>query len=304
MGVREAVAHIGTHMKMMRGLNAFFPLTLTPAPLPSFGESEKINILAAHNFVCMIIDTLALKALETAKKNKLILVDYGIGPKYSYAVVEGSYGTAMGTAYFPAEDLCPGTANEVSIANLPELASVPNVQSRSIAVSLINAISQYVLWNYGDADGMEVIKNNLIETVEKCCSGSKIAVVGNMVPLVKKLREKYDVRVLERNPKLRIRAFPDCFAPRIIPDSDVVIITGTTFVNDTIDYVLQLSKDAEMRMLVGPTAGMHPLWLSEYIDIVASLRIVDIDKTAEVIRKGGGRWDFTPYTEDYIIKMC
>ncbi len=122
-----------------------------------------------------------------------------------------------------------------------------------------------------------------------------------MVPLVRNLSQRMKVSVIERNPKLRFGAYSDSLAPRLLSKADVAIITGATLVNDTIDYILQITKGK--KFLVGPTAGIYPPWLKDKVDLVAGTKIVDIEKTKEIIRGGGGRWDFADYCDEYIFTL-
>ena len=250
----------------------------------------------------MLSDRLAKKAVLTAKKKGLKIYEYSIGAKYSYAIVKGKRGYAMGTAYLPLEDISRGFCRSLSLDNLQSMIASLNMQEKSLGIAVINAISQYLLWNINEYKG-DIEYGNLIDCVKECCPDGKIAVVGNMVPLVKKLQEEREVWVLERNPKLRINAYPDSLAPRILPKADTVIITGATLVNDTIDYILSLSKRAKLKILVGPTAALYPEWIKGYVDVIASLKIDNLEKVVEIIKCGGGRWDFTPYAREYIIRL-
>jgi len=40
-----------------------------------------------------------------------------------------------------------------------------------------------------------------------------------------------------------------------------------------------------------------------YVDVIASLKINNLEKAVEIIKCGGGRWDFTPYTKEYLIRL-
>jgi len=45
---------------------------------------------------------------------------------------------------------------------------------------------------------------------------------------------------------------------RVLPSADVVLITGTTLVNDTLDHLLGLCRPAARVVVVGPTVGCCP----------------------------------------------
>ena len=250
----------------------------------------------------MLSDILAMKAKDAAMNENLKIINYLVGAKYSYVVVEGPLGSAMGVAYMPFEDMGRGMAREPEIDNLPNLVSSLNLQEKSLGISAVNAVSQYLLWNAGSYGG-RIEYGDVVENISDCCPRGRIVVVGNMIPLVKKLSARGEVIVLERNPRLRVGAYPDTLAPRVIPSANVVVITGAALVNDSIDYLLSLSADADLRILVGPTAGAYPEWLRGQVDIVASMRIEKIGEVSEVIRRGGGRWDLSEFATDYVARL-
>ena len=127
-------------------------------------------------------------------------------------------------------------------------------------------------------------------------------VIGNMVPLVRKIEKITDnIYTFERNPLLRLdNAMPDYLEYRYLEQADAVIITGVTLLNDTIDPILKYVPEAALKIIVGPTAQMLPSILLKKFDMVASLRVDDIEKVADVIKRGGGRWSYSRYCSDYI----
>ena len=253
----------------------------------------------------MLVDSL-WDEIRRYLKEELRIVDYSVGVKYSYVIVEGEFGRAMGTAYFPLEDLTRGYSRVPKISILASMLSSTNIFERSLGTALLNSISQYLLWNSNHAEKLSINYGNIIEEIIQICKqNSKIAVIGNMVPLVSKLQEEgFKVLTFERNPRLRIRALPDSFAYRIIPEVDALIITGTTLINDTIDHLLALGRAAKIKALVGPTAAVYPGKALSSLTHIAALKIEDTKKVAEIIKLGGGRWDFAPYTKEYIIHIA
>ncbi len=245
----------------------------------------------------MLADELAKRARDEAMKRGMLIEDYMVGVKYSYAIVKGPKGRAMGVAYMPVEDLSRGFSRVPHPENIPDMISSLNMQEKSIAFATINAISQYVLWLEGH--GKDTKYENIVDYLPKCCPQGNVVVIGNMVPLVKKLREKMGVTVLERSPKLRFGALSDSLAPRVLPKATATIITGATLVNDSIDMLLQIAGGK--KFLVGPTAGIYPPWLRGKVDLVAGTKIKDIEAVREIIRRGGGRWDFAKHCEEYVF---
>ncbi len=84
--------------------------------------------------------------------------------------------------------------------------------------------------------------------------------VGFFSPLVKKLEKRnIELRVFERSFKLPHPAlYPDWAEHRLLPDCDVVIVSGTSCVNGTIDQLLEYCSGARQVSVTGPTTPMYP----------------------------------------------
>ncbi|NPA75041.1 MAG: hypothetical protein GXO25_03035 [Euryarchaeota archaeon] len=239
----------------------------------------------------MLVDRIAEEYSALSVK----VLDYAIGPKYGYVEVEMKGEKSLGVAYFPSEDMMRGYADVPTATMLPKMLASPNMFNRTLAIAMLNAISQIEMRN------VEKKYENLIDYVVRHCRGKKIAVVGNMGPIVRNL-QAHEVYVFERNPRIRVGAYPDTMERRLLPQMDGVIISGTTLLNDTFDEVIVLSSNAKFRALVGPTAGVHPRFLRGVVDVLAGLEVVNAEMVKELIRRGGGRWDFTPYCREYVIE--
>ena len=169
---------------------------------------------------------------------------------------------------------------------LAGLAFSWDIRARVVGIATLNALSQIALDKLGR--GIRPFQGDILDhlTIE----GKVVAVVGNMQPIVVKLRETADqVYVLERSLELRgENTLPDTAAEDIIPSSDVVLITGTAIENGTIDRLLELSKNAEEVAIVGPTAGILPTVLFKRgATIVGTVQVTNPDKAMQIISEGG-----------------
>src|SRR5437762_2849504 len=89
----------------------------------------------------------------------------------------------------------------------------------------------------------------------------KVVVVGAFVPFLRELkRRRQPFVVLEQNPAtLKADEIP-FFRPAeearsVIPEADVVLITGTTLVNDALEDLVALARPGARVPRVGPTVG-------------------------------------------------
>jgi uncharacterized protein (DUF4213/DUF364 family) len=74
-------------------------------------------------------------------------------------------------------------------------------------------------------------------------------------------------------------------AEEVLPQADVVGLTGTSFENHTVDKLLDLSKNSFVVML-GPTTPLSPVLFDYGVDILAGTKVVEPDKTIRSISQG------------------
>ncbi len=252
----------------------------------------------------MIIDDILVRHRDVISRYfRGEIIDYAIGIKYAYCIVQEENRKAMGVAYSPYLDIrISGIADIPRIPRIFEKFPESGVTNRTIFLACINAISQYLMWHRNMGRG-RIIYTNLIDLITSRIEQSdNVVVIGNMVPLVRRIREKMvRIHVFERDPLLRTgNAMPDYFEYRYLEHADIVIITGAALLNDTIDLILRYTPKSATKIIVGPTAQLLPEILLEWFDIVASLRIDNMEETVSIIKRGGGRWDFSKYCTDYI----
>jgi len=180
-----------------------------------------------------------------------------------------------------------GHLTELSALTLARLALSWDIRSRIVGTAALNALSQSCLSNC--TDRVLVSKGNIADHL--VLKGDVVTVVGNMAPMVDKLAAKAKkIYVLERTMQLRDEGtLPDTAAEEIIPQSDVVLITGTSIINGTVDRLLELSKNARELALVGPTAGILPTVLFDHgATAVATVKVTDANRVMKNISEGGG----------------
>lgn len=260
----------------------------------------------------MLIDRVAMwvsKQLERVGA-PLKVVEYGVGVMYSYVLVECGGEEHLGVALTPLEDLAGVRVMPVrrvnSVAEALSLVSSLNPLEKSVGVAAVNAASSYLLWGAGQYRELDVeVGVDIVSAVPRVASG-KVLVVGHMGPLVRALKERgaLEVHVVERCAAMRCRgALSDSALPRLAPEVDTLVVTGATLVNDTLDHILSLRKAGSTLVLVGPTAGAHPTPLfAEGVDAIASMRAVRVSAVLDVIKRGGGRWAFTEFCEQYVVR--
>jgi uncharacterized protein (DUF4213/DUF364 family) len=115
-------------------------------------------------------------------------------------------------------------------------------------------------------------------------AGKKVAVVGHF-PFIPKLRQiSAKCWVLEKRP--RPGDIPACAASEVIPQADVVAITGTALINGTMGELLRLCRRDSLVMVLGPTTPLTPLWFAYGVDVVSGSQVTDVPKVLRFVSEG------------------
>ena len=178
---------------------------------------------------------------------------------------------------------------------------------RALGIAVINALAQSAAERCADpltdlhAD-MDAFDAAEIRPHEK------VVVVGAFVPFLRALRKLgADYLVLEKDPStLKPDELPFFRradrAAEIVPGADVLLITGTTLINDTLDDLLPLANRAARIVVVGPTVTMIPdAFFSRGCHILGGVEITDADAFLDVLAEGGSGYHFFGRTARKIV---
>lgn len=129
--------------------------------------------------------------------------------------------------------------------------------------------------------------------------GQTVVVVGAFVPFLRELRRRAQpYLVLEKNPAtLKPDELPFFRAAEqassVVPQADVLLITGTTLVNDTLESILEAARPDACKVVVGPTVGLVPdPYLNRGCDILGGIRIDQPDEFLDTLAEGGSGYHF------------
>jgi uncharacterized protein (DUF4213/DUF364 family) len=129
--------------------------------------------------------------------------------------------------------------------------------------------------------------------------GDKVVLVGAFVPFLRELkRRRQPFLVLEQDPAtLKAEELP-FFRPAeqadsVVPEADLLLITGTTLINDTLEQLLKLAKPSARVTMVGPTVSLLPdAFLRRGADILGTVRITAPDEFLDMLAEGGSGYHF------------
>jgi uncharacterized protein (DUF4213/DUF364 family) len=170
-------------------------------------------------------------------------------------------------AGFLLEKTCAELARMVYSESLPEAA---------IGMATINSLLE--------VDETRCLEVNAGDLLAEKGAGKKVAIIGHF-PFIPELRRSAgELWVIEQNPAEG--DFTEDEAARLLPQADVIGITGTAFTNHTIEPLLALRNPKAYVMLLGDSAPLSPLLLDYGIDAISGTRVVETETVLRYVSQG------------------
>jgi uncharacterized protein (DUF4213/DUF364 family) len=114
--------------------------------------------------------------------------------------------------------------------------------------------------------------------------GKRVALVGHF-PFVPALREAASrLWVLEFHPQPGDARAEE--AEAIVPQADIVAITGSAFINHTIEGLLGLCRPESFVVVLGPTTPLSPVLFDHGADVVSGTRVVEPELALRCLSEG------------------
>lgn len=173
---------------------------------------------------------------------------------------------------------------------------------RALGIAALNALAQVVAdrrRESGHSPGYDVIEGVDAFDVAEVTPQETAVVVGAFAPFLRALRSLGAPHwVLENDPStlkpVEMPHFrPASDFPEVVPEADVLLVTGTTLINDTLAELLAVARPSARIAIVGPTVTMVPdAFLSRGCSILGGIRISDPDAFLDVLAEGGSGYHF------------
>jgi uncharacterized protein len=114
---------------------------------------------------------------------------------------------------------------------------------------------------------------NASEEIIRRGAGKRVVVVGHFpfIPDLRKPAGHLDVLEFDPGPG----EWPAVAAGEVVPQADVVAITGTSLLNKTFDGLIGLCRADAYVLLLGPTTPLSPILFDYGVDLIAGTRVVD-----------------------------
>jgi len=171
-----------------------------------------------------------------------------------------------------------GSLLEKSAQELAGWMVSDNLLEASVGMAAFNSLI--------DVDTSKLKEVNASEVLKRECPGKNLAVIGHF-PFISKLRDlAANLWVIEKDP--HGDDFPEEAAQDCVPRADIVAITGTAFINHTMENLLSLCRPGALVMILGPSTPMAPLLFDHGVTYLSGSRVIDESAARLTIAQGAG----------------
>jgi uncharacterized protein (DUF4213/DUF364 family) len=201
----------------------------------------------------------------------------------------------------------PGKLRGRLAKDLLREVAAPGGIRRAVGVATMNALAE-LCWQRRPASDVELRVGVDAYDAAAIRSGERVVVVGAFVPFLKALkRARQAFTVLEMDAATlkpdELRYFrPAHEADQVLPDAEVVLITGTTLLNDTLENLLALCSPDARVVMVGPTVGLLPdAFLRRGVDVLGGVRVTAPDTFLDTLAEGGSGYHFFGRSAEKVV---
>jgi uncharacterized protein len=173
-----------------------------------------------------------------------------------------------------------------------------NILKKTLGIASLNALSSSC-WDVVPNRGYEIeFGKDAFDDIE-IDTEKKAVVVGALAPVVKKLiAAGAKFHILEMDPSTLKEKEKAYFieadrAREFVPGADLLVITGTTVLNDTLPGLLDMAKPGAQIIVTGPTASMLPdAFFSRGVTVLGGIVVTKADELLDIISEGGSGYHF------------
>ena len=166
-----------------------------------------------------------------------------------------------------------GRLMEQSGRQLAELVRSESIMEAAIGFAAINALLPPCKDRWVDVNAEELIAQH--------GAGKEVVVVGHF-PFIPRLQERVGrLWVLEQQP--RGEDLPADAASQVIPQADVLAITGTSLINRTVEGLMALRRPGALVLLLGPSTPLSPVLFDYGVHILSGAVVEDIDPVLRAV---------------------
>ena len=170
-----------------------------------------------------------------------------------------------------------GRLEAFSGRELAALALLEQPTQASIGMAALNALLPQAPGEWVEANAEEILAAR--------GKGRRVALVGGF-PFARRLKSQVgELLVLDLDPGPD--ELPAEQAPQVLPQADVIAITGMTLANHTLENLLSLCPPGAFVMVLGPSTPLSPLLFDYGVHLVSGAVVTEIEPVLHTVSQGG-----------------
>lgn len=192
----------------------------------------------------------------------------------------------------------PGKLQGMPVGRILEDLYRPYPMRRTIAIAALNALVE-TIWQREDWQPKVISEQGDAFELLNITPELRVALVGAFPPYIRELRKRgQEFKILELDPSVLKPAELPYYAPAdtaddVIPWADIVITTGTTLINDTLDALLDYARPDAQFAVIGPTTPLLPApFIQRGATLIGGCRVIRPDELLDVLAEGASGYHF------------
>lgn len=169
-----------------------------------------------------------------------------------------------------------GRLIEKDVLELARMADSDSLFEAAIGMATINSLL--------DVDEQRCVVLNAADLLIEKGAGKKVAIIGHF-PFIEQLRSAArQLWIIEKHPQEGDSAESE--ADNLVPQADVVGITGMAFTNHTIEHLLALCQPKAYVVVLGGTTPLSPVLFDYGVDAISGTKVIDPDAVLKSVSQG------------------
>jgi uncharacterized protein (DUF4213/DUF364 family) len=170
----------------------------------------------------------------------------------------------------------PGSLLEKSVSELAGMTHSDSILEAAIGMATINSLLEI--------DEKRCVEVNARDIIVEKGEGKRIAMVGHF-PFMSLLRERAkELWVIEKNPQQDDLTEDE--AENVIPQADVVGITGTSLTNHTFEGLAKLFSPHAYIVMLGDTTPLSPILFDHGVHAISGTKVVNTEVALRCVSQG------------------
>jgi uncharacterized protein (DUF4213/DUF364 family) len=219
--------------------------------------------------------------LATLPPGPIALRDVRVGPFWTAVWTERGAGLAstQRDAHTPHGHSLIRWAGDILDHDARELTDLLHSRSpmeTALGMATVNALLE--------PDEARLTDRNASKEIMERGEGKRVVIIGHFpfIPSVRRSVGHLDVLELEPGPD----ELPSASAAEVIPEADVVAITGTSLLNGTFDGLVQHCRADAFVLVLGPTSPLSAVLFDHGVDLIAGTRVTNPTEALAVAGQG------------------